>query len=102
MSAAADVGIFFPQTIQLFCSFLLCGNITGCQIFSMINDILLIIHHKASGIPFNDISQRLEYFSVIQRNTEHSLPDLTIIYFPDCRDLTIIPVHDPLNRHIVL
>ena len=102
MSAAADVGIFFPQTIQLFCGFFLCGNIAGRQIFSMIDYILLIIHHKATGIPFDNISQRLEYFPVIQRNTEHSLPDLTIIYFPDCRDLTIIPVHDPLNRHIVL
>ena len=68
----------------------------------MIDDILLIIHHKASGIPFNNISQRLEYFSVIQQNTEHSLPDLTIIYFPDCRNLTIIPVHDPLNRHGII
>ena len=102
MAAAADIGIFFPQTVQHFSGFFLCGNITGCKVFSMINDILAVIYHKAAGIPFNDISQRLEYFSVIQRNTEHSLPDLTIIYFPDCRDLTIIPVHDPLNRHIVL
>ena len=102
MAAAADIGIFFPQTVQHFSGFFLCGNITGCKVFSMINDILAVIYHKAAGIPFNNIGKRTEYFSIIQRNTENSFPRLPIVNFPDCCDLAVVPVHDPLNCHTVI